>query len=280
MTHGLWTSASFLTAAWSCERGQGVIEHAAVANRSLGLDEAGPVPMDDRDLMGLRAETDFTYDARGRLLCTNEPREEERRPAPRLFLGRTLAGQVVRFGATAPDAVARELAAILDGLPPGGDLDIPIPPATLAAAREALARHAPITGEGSGPAYRFPASIARPGAVVQLTDTARELVRETYPWLYDALADWQPCFAVVRDGAAVSVCFSSRLGADAAEAGVDTLPAFRGRGYAAAVTAAWGAAIRESGRIPLYSTAWENLASQGVARRVGLIMFGADMTWA
>lgn len=233
--------------------------------------------MDDRELMRIRADTDFTYDARGRMLRSNEPREEARRPAPRLFLGRTLAGHVVRFGATAPDALARRLEAIIDRLPLVGDLHAP--PVALASLREALVRHAPITAEGGGPTYRFPASIARSGEVVQLTDAKRELVRDAYPWLYDELADWQPCFAVVRDGAAVSCCFSSRSGADAAEAGVDTLPAFRGRGYAAAVTAAWGAAIRESDRIPLYSTAWDNLASQGVARRVGLIMFGADTTW-
>jgi RimJ/RimL family protein N-acetyltransferase len=234
--------------------------------------------MDDRDLMGIYADTGFTYDARGRMLRTNDPREVARRPAPRLFLGRTMAGHVVRYGAAVPDALARRLEAILDGQPPVGDLHAP--PAALAAVREALARHAPITTESGGPAYRFPASIARPGEVVHLTGANRELVRDTYPWLYDELADWQPCFAVVRDGAAVSVCFSSRMGADAAEAGVDTLPAFRGRGYAATVTAAWGAAVRETGRIPLYSTAWENLASQGVARRLGLIMFGADPTWA
>ena len=234
--------------------------------------------MDDRDLMRIRADTDFTYDARGRMLRSNEPRAAERRPAPRLFLGRTLAGHVVRFGAAVPDALSRRLEAILDRQPPVDDLHAP--PAALTAVREALAGHAPITTEEGGPAYRFPASIASPGAAVRLTDANRALVRETSPWLYDEFADWQPCFVVVRDGAAVSVCFSSRNGADAAEAGVETLPAFRGRGYATAVTAAWGAAIRASGRIPLYSTGWENRASQGVARRVGLIMFGADTTWA
>ncbi len=234
--------------------------------------------MDDRDLMAIRADTDFTYDARGRMLRSNEPCEEARRPAPRLFLGRTMAGHVVRVGATAPDALARQLEAIIARQPPAGDLHAP--PAALAMVREALARHAPITAEGGGPAYRFPASIAQPGEVIQLTNANRALVHETYPWLYDELADWQPCVAVVRDGAAVSVCFSSRIGVGAAEAGVDTLSAFRGRGHAAAVTAAWSTAIRASGRIPLYSTAWENLASRGVARRVGLVMFGADTTLA
>ncbi len=208
--------------------------------------------MDDRNLMNIRADTSFTYDARGRMLRTNEPREQERRPAPRLLLGRTRAGHVVRFGAAVPDAVARRLEEIVKRLPPAGDLRIP--PAALAEMREALAEHAPATTEGGGPAYRFPASLARPDKALRLRDANREMVHDTYPWLYDELADWQPCFAVVRDGAAVSVCFSARIGAEAAEAGVETLPAFRGNGYAAAVTAAWGAAIRASGRIPLYST--------------------------
>jgi hypothetical protein len=234
--------------------------------------------MDDRDLMRLHADILFTYDARGRMLLTNEPRASARRPAPRLFLGRTPAGRVVRFGATMPDALARRLEDLLDCLPPVGELDAP--PPEPAAVRAELERHAPITDAGHGPAYRFPAAIPPSGAAVRLTDATIAAARATYPWLVDELADWGPCFAVVRDGAAVSVCFSARVGAAAAEAGVDTLPAFRGRGYAAAVTAAWGAAVRATGRIPLYSTGWANLASRGVARRVGLIGFGADATWA
>jgi GNAT acetyltransferase len=229
--------------------------------------------MDDRDLMGIRADTLYTYDASGRMLRTNEP---DGSPAPRVFLGRTMTGHVVRFGEGVPDGVARQLTEIIERQAAGGAL--PVPPAALAAVREALERHAPISREGGGPAYRFPESVAWPAEVVQVTDVNVEVVRDTFPWLVQALADWWPCFAVVRDGAAVSVCFSSRIGASAAEAGVETLPAFRGRGCAVAVTAAWGAAVRAAGLLPLYSTAWDNLASQGVARRIGLLMFGADAT--
>ncbi|MEX1158856.1 MAG: GNAT family N-acetyltransferase [Thermomicrobiales bacterium] len=224
--------------------------------------------------MAIRADTLFCFDARGRMLHSNEP---SGRPAPRLFLGRTLEGDVVRFGASVPDTVARRLEEIVERLPPIADLSAP--PPSLDVLREALTQHAPVAVMGGGPAYRFPASIAALANVVQLTDANRDLVRDTFPFLYDELAGRQPCFAVLDDGAAVAVCISSRNGADAAEAGVETLAAYRGRGHAAAVTAAWGAAIRESGRIPLYSTAWENLASQGVARSVGLIVFGADISW-
>jgi RimJ/RimL family protein N-acetyltransferase len=231
--------------------------------------------MNDRDLMSIRADTLFTYDARGRMLRSNEP---EGRPAPRLFLGRTPGGHVARFGETVPVAVVRRLSEIIERQPPEDDLHLPT--STRAAVRVALERHAPITAETGGPAYRFPESVAPPNGVVRVTEANLALVRDTYPWLVDALDAWGPCFAVVRDGAAVSVCFSSRIGARACEAGVDTLPAFRGRGYASAVTAAWGAAVRAAGLIPLYSTAWDNLASQGVARRVGLIRFGANDNWA
>jgi hypothetical protein len=230
--------------------------------------------MNDYELMGIRADTLFVRDSRGRLLRSNEP---DGRPAPRLFLGRTAAGDVVRFGETLPDALARELAEIVARQPAAADLRVP--PALLVALRAVLEWHAPVVEEGGGPAYRFPASLAPPDEVVQVTQGNLALVRDTFPWLERELPDWQPCFAVVRDSAAVSVCFSSRNGAAAAEAGLETLPAFRGRGYAAAVTAAWGAAIRSGGRIPLYSTAWDNIASQRVAQRVGLILFGSDMSW-
>lgn len=233
--------------------------------------------MDERTLMGIQADTSFTYDARGRMLRSNEPREDARRPAPRLFLGRTTAGHVVRFGAGLPDDVVRHLGAMFERSPPSGAPATP--PAALAAVREALTSHASVTAEESGPAYRFPVSLARSGEAVRLTDANRGLARDTYPWLHNEIGDWQPCFVVVRDGAVVSVCFSSRIGVAAAAAGVETLPGFRGHGYAAAVTAAWGVSVRAEGRIPLYGTAWDNVASQGVARRLGLIMFGTDATW-
>jgi hypothetical protein len=42
------------------------------------------------------------------------------------------------------------------------------------------------------------------------------------------------------------------------------------------VTAAWAAAIRASGRTPLYGTSWTNTASLEVARKLGLVVFASD----
>jgi len=236
------------------------------------------VTLNDAALMQLHLDILFTYDDRGRMLQSNEPHPPSRRPAPRLYRGRALERSWVRFGATLPNAVVRRLQAIIDREPPSGDLAAP--PSALPALRAVLTEHAPIEAETAGPVYRFPDPIQGTSEAIQLTSENVASATETFPWLTRELADWWPCFAIVRDGAVVSVCFSSRIGTMAVDAGLETLPAFRGRGYAVAVTAAWGAAVRASGRVPLYSTGWDNHASRAVAARVGLPLIGTDASWA
>lgn len=62
----------------------------------------------------------------------------------------------------------------------------------------------------------------------------------------------------------------------AADAGLETAEAYRGRGFGAHVTAAWAAEIRASGRMPLYSTFWDNHASLAVARKLGLLAYASS----
>jgi hypothetical protein len=42
------------------------------------------------------------------------------------------------------------------------------------------------------------------------------------------------------------------------------------------VVAGWAAAVRAEGRLPLYGTSWANRASRGIARNLGLVLYGED----
>lgn len=225
------------------------------------------------DLIKLQAAILFRYDPAGRMLCTNEA---DATPAPRLFLGRTTAGNVWRFRYDLPDSLIRDLERLLRAEPVATDLTLP--PETLPDVADALNAHAPIQQISMGPAWRFPGTLAPPQEVTLVSGSNVGALRNHFPWAVTEWKDVQPCLAAIVDGDAVSLCFSSRTSINAAEAGVETAPAFWGRGYATAVVAAWGRAIRASNRIPLYSTSWENLASRNVARKLGLVLYGADLS--
>lgn len=100
------------------------------------------------------------------------------------------------------------------------------------------------------------------------------------PESWDQLLDGIPgpwAMALI-DERVVSICHTPRpLTEQAAECGVWTHPDYRGRGYAAAVTATWASILRPSGRILFYSTDSENRSSQRVAARLGLRNIG--WTW-
>jgi hypothetical protein len=74
----------------------------------------------------------------------------------------------------------------------------------------------------------------------------------------------------------VAVCRSVRITPAAHEAGVETLSAFRGRGYAQDVVAGWARVVQSLGALPFYGTSWENTASQAVAKKWHLVPYGAD----
>jgi RimJ/RimL family protein N-acetyltransferase len=86
----------------------------------------------------------------------------------------------------------------------------------------------------------------------------------------------QPFVAITQKNRAVSVCRSVRITTEAHEAGLETLPEFRGKGFAAEVTAEWARRVCAIDAMPLYSTSWENKASQAVARKLRLRCYGND----
>lgn len=127
----------------------------------------------------------------------------------------------------------------------------------------------------SGPALEFPDRMAAPEGV-KLIDDAGMLKRHFRGWTSEEIPDRTPMAAVLVDGQAVSLCACARRSSEAAEASLETAEPVRGQGLAERVTAAWAIAVRDSGRQPLYSTSWENTASQAVARKLGLSIYAAS----
>lgn len=232
--------------------------------------------LSDLERLELQIEALFTHDPAGRIVAVNEPGGG---PAPRFFFGRTREGNRWRVRHDVPESIALrldELAArepVVDGL---------------AARPEQLDAMLVILGEDGearvghrGPAYRFPDGLPVPANVTRITASNAHLLRRLDAYRKDVeqgLDAYEPRLAVVEDGMAVSICNSARLTDRAAEAGVKTLEGYRGRGYAPAVAAAWARAIRETERVPLYSTSWDNLASRAVARKLGLVQYGTDLS--
>ena len=234
----------------------------------------------DFDLMQIQVTALYRHDERNRLLAVNEPGPSQPNdlPPPRLFFGRTRAGHIWRFRHDLPGSLVAELAAMLAVEPVAADLSRPL--RCLQAVQATLARASPLSGMWSGPAWRFPVEIPQfEHKAIPVTSTDDELVRLLSPVLVADELPWRlPCLALLDGGRMASVCFSARNTPIAAEAGVETLEEFRGRGYATAVVAAWARAVRQEGRIPLYSTSWNNLASRSVARKLGLILYGANFS--
>lgn len=226
--------------------------------------------LSDLDIMGRHARALFTHDDRGRLRRVNEPDGAE---APRFFLGRTAAGHLWRYRFDLPQSLAGQLEAVCVGEPIADELGHE--PAYSAEYLRLLETHAPVQKVWTGPTYLFPDSVARPSreAVVVTSENADVLRGGFEDWIADVPRS-RPFVALLHEGQAVSVCCSVRVTSEAQEAGVETLAAYRGKGYAADVAARWAEEVRKIGCTPLYSTSWENVASQRVAQRLGLRQFG------
>jgi GNAT superfamily N-acetyltransferase len=130
----------------------------------------------------------------------------------------------------------------------------------------------------AGPLYSFQETSDVGHAAISITQDNADL-------LLDGLDEWRPdvalglpMMATVADGRAVSICTSANASVSAHCAGVETLPAYRGRGFAAQTVVAWARAVQAIGAVPFYGTTFDNQASQGVARRLGLRLMGSEFS--
>jgi hypothetical protein len=216
----------------------------------------------------------FVHDESDRLLRVNEPDPED--PAPRFYMIRTTSGNIWRTRHDLPSDAAAGLERLAAEEPVASDASgLRADPYYLAEYTELLRRHAPISSIDTGPAYYLP-ELDAPLNAVTITPANVGLLEPYYPYTRGRYAELAPVVVCVADGVAVAVCYSARITDQVAEAGVHTVEGYRGHGYALAAVRGWAAGIRASGRLPLYSTAWGNAASQAVAAKLGAVLYGVD----
>jgi hypothetical protein len=221
------------------------------------------------DVAKLHLRTLYRFDDRGRMVAETV---EEGREAPRFVFVRTREGDLWRVRHDVTEDVAERLASIVADEPALSEVDRA--PSFEGAYTEAFA---PVARTGGGPFYAFPADLGPDARVVEMTSADVDLIPAELGGP-DGIADGAdlPCFAVVEEGRAVSVCRTARLVDGAAQAGVGTLEAYRRRGHGARAVRVWGRAIRKTRREPIYSTSYSNAASRALARSAGLTLMGAD----
>lgn len=226
----------------------------------------------------LQLQTMFALDDEGRITSTREPGGNR---GPLFFLARGADSCAWAVRADLPKHIADELHSLARTEPPTSTFRDPPAHAadylSLLAGRIGSANDvAQKCSSADGPAFLFPQSPVAPGDVTVVEDEAL-LARHFSGWVPGEIAAGRsPVLAVVEDGHPVSVCFCARSSSHAAEAGLSTADAWRGRGFGPRVVAAWALAVLETGRTPLYSTAWTNNASLSVARKLGLVAYASD----
>lgn len=205
----------------------------------------------------------FKNDNKNRMIAVNEPPYDT---APYIFVGGTRLGNVVRYSNRLDEGIIKKLEQVIDpdtGVDLGGVIGI-------------LSRGRQISNFWTGPAFLFPNVSGRITDAIQITESNKGCLKLNFPHVINELEYRQPCFAIIKKETAVSICCSARQTNEVAEASLATLEKFRGRAYAIDVANAWAAEIQSQGRTALYSTSWDNFASQSVARKLKLTQYGTD----
>ena len=206
----------------------------------------------------------FKHNEVGKITHINEPPYEI---APQFYIGSTKNGNVKRFLDGLKSEELIELEKVLD-------TNDSIP---LVNILQILSKDHHIDSLWIGPAYVFPTVNNVSSKAIKITEANKQCLLPNFPYTYEELDLKEPCYAVIENDLAVSICCSARLSAEAAEASVHTLENFRGKEYGLIVSNAWAADVQSQGRTALYSTSWDNYASQAVARKLNLVQYGTDI---
>ena len=251
---------------------------------AVGASQTPSDRLSDVELLAIETRVLWTIDRRGRLLSsTGREGAPSRSRAPLLFAGTARGARTIAFGSAVPDALADRLRAELDAEP------LPVDPAdepdALAACERLLNVELGRVERSAGRSWviESPPDFSSGAEIIRSTDGHGRAyissVPEGFTWEHDewqalmggAFGPWAICTV---DGTAVSLCHASRISEAGMEAGVWTHPDHRGRGYAAAATAAWASLVLHPGRHIFYSTNRGNRSSERVTERMGLRPIG------
>jgi hypothetical protein len=222
-------------------------------------------------LIEIQLEVLLTRDAQGRLVAT---RDSTPGPAPRLYLARSRDGNLWAMRRDLDSIAMNELHRLCSAEPSLSHPSAERRPMCRERVHELLA---PVPIEFRGPCYVLPEQLPQDNRARLIEAEERGDWLERWPWFTDEFAKVQPVAIAFDAGEPASVCHSPRgRTAFAAEAGVETLERFRGRGLATAAVACWARAVQRTGRVALYSTTWENAASKAIARRLSAHLYGEN----
>lgn len=237
------------------------------------------------DLLAIDVATTFVISRSGRIERENDP---DRSPGPRLFFAGCASGNIVRVRHDLSDQTALDLLSIVDRERPWSDPEAQ--PHCLKDLIALMSRDLPVETVGTGIIYRLPHDLTYDaGSAIIRSDSLEaermlsKLADEGMPQsLVDAgfvgISDfWEPWCIALEDQQIASIAFAARIGILGAEVGVYTFPGFRGRGFAAAVTACWSSLPSLSDRALFYSTQKTNYSSQRVACRLDLRRIGVSI---
>ncbi|HEV8247950.1 MAG TPA: GNAT family N-acetyltransferase [Polyangiaceae bacterium] len=224
------------------------------------------------DLVDRHIESLYVVDEMGRLRVIND---FEGTPPPRLSIVRSSAGNRCLLSDQLPDDLCNELVALAALEPVAADV---APwPVYRERYRALLESHAAVFSEYGGPAFVLPErECASENSARILGPTDQRLLEAHFAWLSQEFADAEPVSGVIEDGAVVAICHCARRRTAAVEAGVETAPAYRGRGLAQHATARWASAMYAANMRPLYSASWANSASLSVAAALGARCYAVD----
>lgn len=144
------------------------------------------------------------------------------------------------------------------------------------------------SGYGGGPSYVFdgertPEPTNPELRILSSEESDIEFLRTARPEPWWEAEEWDdflagrigPWAVGVREGRVAALCHTPVASSVAAEAGVWTHPDERGRGWAGLVTSEWARVAGKEFETLFYSTRFDNVASQAVARKLGLRPIGA-----